>query len=173
MMRQLSRVSHAHLEASVSFTFHGSRVLCQRRKCCGSFIFDCVGRSVQKLRDEQDITCLQIVSYLVKADLLSTYPVRSVRLAIQTDDLDDAHLQQLIHTRNLVEHLNDPLDRLRHGAVREEDERIPLARSVGLRGKEGLNELWCVWNERFVITVDGIDREDSVLPDVGVTVFKA
>ena len=99
--------------------------------------------------------------------------MRRVRLAVLADDLDDAHLQQLIHTRNLVEHLNDPLDRLRHGAVREEDERIPLARRVGLGREERLDELGRIGDQVLELAVDGVDREDGVLADVGVSMFEA
>ena len=40
-----------------------------------------------------------------------------IRFAIQPDDLDNSHLQQLIHARDLVEYLQDVLYRLWHGAV--------------------------------------------------------
>ena len=102
-----------------------------------------------------------------------TYPMGRVRLAIQPNDLDDTHLQQFVHARDLVEHLDDPLDRLRHGAVREEDERVTLARRVGLGGKERLDELWSIGNEVLEVAVDGVDRKDGVLPDVGMAVLEA
>ena len=99
--------------------------------------------------------------------------MRRLLLAIQPNHLDDAHLQQLVHGRDLVKHLQDVLDSLRHGALREEHERIPLARRVRLRGEEGLDEFGRVGNEMLEFTVDGVHCEDCVLAHVRVSVLKA
>lgn len=37
--------------------------------------------------------------------------------------------------------------------------------------KESKDEVWSVRNEMFRVMVDGIDRENSIFPNVGVTVF--
>ena len=87
-------------------------------------------------------------------------------LAIQPDHLNNAHLQQLVHRRDLVEHLQDILDRLGHRALREEDERIALARRVRLRREERLDELGRVGDEVLELAVDRVHGEDGVLAHV-------
>lgn len=94
-------------------------------------------------------------------------------LTIQPDNLYDTHLQQLIHRRNLVKHLQDPLDGLGHSAVRQEHERIALARRVRLSGEERLNEFGRIGYEVFELLVDGVDGEHRVLAHVRVSVFEA
>lgn len=54
----------------------------------------------------------------------------SLILAVQSDDFNDAHLQQLVHARDLIKYLQDVLYRLRHSTVRQEHERVPLAGRV-------------------------------------------
>lgn len=72
----------------------------------------------------------------------------------------------LIHTRDLVEHLQNILHGLGHRTVRKEHERVPLAGRVGLSSEEGLDEFWPIRNEVLMFAVDGIDGEDSILPHV-------
>ena len=96
-----------------------------------------------------------------------------IRLAVLPDDLNDAHLQQLVHRRNLVEHLQDVLHGLRHSAVRKEHERVPLARRIGLGRQERLDELGRVGDKVLVLAVDGVHGEDGVLAHVGVSVLEA
>ena len=93
-------------------------------------------------------------------------------LAIQPDHLNNAHLQQLVHTRNLIEDLQDVLDRLGHCALREKDECIALARRVRFRGKERLNELGRVGDEVLELAVDRVYSKDGVLADVRVSVLE-
>ena len=99
--------------------------------------------------------------------------MRRLLLAIQPNHLDDAHLQQLVHGRDLVKHLQDVLDSLRHGALREEHERIPLARRVRLGGEERLDELGRVGDEVLELAVDRVHGEDGVLAHVRVPVLEA
>ena len=79
--------------------------------------------------------------------------MRGIRLAIKPDNLNNAHLQQLVHIRDLVKHLQDIFYCLRHGTVSEEHERVTLARRVRLCCKERLDELWCIGNEVFELLV--------------------
>ena len=72
-------------------------------------------------------------------NICSTNPVNRVSLAIQFDDLDDAHLKQLIHIRNLVKVLQDVFHSLRHGAIRQEHKSVPLASGIRLGSKECLD----------------------------------
>ena len=101
-----------------------------------------------------------------------THPVRSICLAVLPDNLDNAHLQQLVHARDLVKHLDNPLHSLRHGAVRKEDKCIPLASRVGLGREECLDELWRIGNKMLEVTVDRVDGEHGVLPNVRVPVLE-
>ena len=77
-----------------------------------------------------------------------------------------------VHTRDLVEHLQDVLHCLRHRAVRQEHERVSLARRVGLGNEECLNEFRRIGDEVLKFAVDRVDGEDGILPDVGVTVLE-
>ena len=99
--------------------------------------------------------------------------MRRICLAVQPDNLDNAHLQQLIHRRNLVKHLQNPLDGLWHGAVRQEHECVPLASRVGLCRQESLDELGCIGDEVLELLVYRVDGEYRVLADVRVSVFEA
>ena len=99
--------------------------------------------------------------------------MRRLLLTIQPNHLNNAHLQQLVHPRDLIEHRHDVLDGLGHRALREEHERIPLARRVGLRGEEGLDEFGRVGNEMLEFAVDGVHCEDRVLAHVRVSVLQA
>ena len=65
------------------------------------------------------------------------------------------------------------LDRLRHRAVREENERVALARRIGLHGEEHLHKLGPVGDEVLVLPVDRVHREDGILAHVRVPVFEA
>ena len=96
-----------------------------------------------------------------------------IHLAVLPDDLNDAHLQQLVHPRDLVEHRHDVLDGLGHRALREEHERIPLARRVRLGGEERLDELRRVGDEVLELAVDRVHGEDGVLAHVRVPVLEA
>lgn len=53
-----------------------------------------------------------------------------IPFAVQLDDLDDAHLEQLVHVRNLVEMLQDVFHSLGHGAVRQEHESVPFTGGI-------------------------------------------
>lgn len=97
----------------------------------------------------------------------------SITLAIQPNDLNNAHLQQLIHARNLIHNRHDILHGLRHRAIRKENECVALACCVGLGREEGLDEFWCIRDEVLEFTIDVVHGENSVLADVGVTVFEA
>ena len=103
---------------------------------------------------------------------VTTHLMSCLLLAIQPDHLNNAHLQQLVHTRNLIEDLQDVLDCLGHCALREKDECIALARGVALRGKEGVDELRRVGDEVLVFAVDRVYREYGVLPDICVAVLQ-
>lgn len=72
-------------------------------------------------------------------------------LAVQPYNLNNAHLQQLIHPQNVLINPQYPLDRLWHCAMRQEHKCIPLARRVRL----------------LELLVDGD------FADVGVAVFEA
>ena len=98
--------------------------------------------------------------------------MRRIILAIQPDNIDYGHLQQLIETTNLVMHLRYVLHGLWHRAVCEKHKRIALAGSVRLGSQERLYELRRVWYETLVLSVDSIDRKDGVFPNVGVPMFK-
>ena len=99
--------------------------------------------------------------------------MRRLLLAIQPNHLNNAHLQQLVHPRDLVEHRDDVLDGLGHRALREEHERIPLARRVRLGGEERLDELGRVGDEVLELAVDRVHGEDGVLAHVRVPVLEA
>ena len=97
--------------------------------------------------------------------------MRRIILAIQTDNIDYGHLQQLVETANLIMHLRYVLDSLWHGAIREKDKRIALAGGVRLGSQERVYELRRVWYETLVLSVDSINRKDGIFPDVGVPMF--
>ena len=99
--------------------------------------------------------------------------MRRIALAIQPDNIDYGHLQQLVETTNLIMHLRYVLDSLWHSAVCEKHKRIALAGGVGLGSQERLHELRRVRYETLVFSVDSINRKDGVFPDVGVPMFKA
>ena len=96
-----------------------------------------------------------------------------VRLAIEPDDFDDAHLQRFVQTRDLVVHRQNVLHCLRHRAVGKEDEGVPLAGGVGFRDKERVDQLGCIRNEVFKFAVYCIDRKYRVLANVGMAMFEA
>ena len=96
-----------------------------------------------------------------------------IRLAVQSNDLNNAHLQQLIHSWDLVEDLQNPLNRLGHGAVRQENECVAFACRVGLGGEERLDQLGCVGYEVLEFLVYGIDGEYGVLAHIRVSVLEA
>ena len=102
-----------------------------------------------------------------------THLVRGLLFTIQPNDLDDAHLQKLVHARDLVEHLQDIFDCFGHRALREEDERVALARRVGLGSEEGLNELRRVGDEMLELAIDRVHGKDGVLADIRVPVLEA
>ena len=62
-----------------------------------------------------------------------------VLFTIQLDNLDDAHLKQLVHVWDLVEVLQDILHGLGHSAVRQEHKSVSFASGVRLGGEERLN----------------------------------
>lgn len=70
-------------------------------------------------------------------------------------------------------HLCYIFDSLWHGAICQENKRVALASRVRFGGQKCLDELWRVWNEVLVLPVDGVDRENSIFPDVRMSVFKA
>jgi hypothetical protein len=72
----------------------------------------------------------------------------------------------------LIMHLRYVFDSLWHSAVREECKRVALACSVRFGSQERLNELRCIRNEVFVLSVNGVYRENSVFSNVRVSVFK-
>jgi hypothetical protein len=92
-------------------------------------------------------------------------------LAIQPDNIDYGHLQQLVETANLIMHLRYVLDSLWHRAVCEKDKRIAFAGGIRLGSQERLYKLRRVWYETLVLSVDSINRKDGVFSDVGVPVF--
>ena len=65
-----------------------------------------------------------------------------------------------------VEDAHDVFHRLLGCTVGEEDEGVVLACRVGLGDEESVDEFWRVWDEVFVLAVDGVDGEDGVLPNV-------
>lgn len=92
--------------------------------------------------------------------------MRCLRLAVQPNNLDNAHLQQLVHTRDLIEHLNDVLHSLGHGTIREEHESITLACRIRLSSKERLDQFRSVWDQAFNFSVYVVYRENGILADV-------
>ena len=94
-------------------------------------------------------------------------------LAIQPDHLNNAHLQQLVHTRNLIEDLQDVLDRLGHRALGQENKRVAFARRVGLRGEESLDELRRIGDEVLELAIDRVYGEHGVLAYVRMPVLEA
>jgi hypothetical protein len=97
--------------------------------------------------------------------------MRRIVLAIQPDNIDYGHLQQLVETADLIMHLRYVLDSLWHRAVCEKDKCIALAGGVRLGSQERLYELWCVWYEALVLSVDSVNGKDGVFSDVGVPMF--
>ena len=68
-----------------------------------------------------------------------TDPMNRVPFAVQFDNLDDAHLKQLVHVWNLVEVVEDVLYSLGHGAVRQEHESVSFASGIRLGSEECLD----------------------------------
>ena len=68
-----------------------------------------------------------------------TDPVDRVPLAVQLDDLDDAHLKQLVHVWDLVEVLQDVFHSLGHSAVRQENKSVSFASGIRLGGEKCLD----------------------------------
>ena len=99
--------------------------------------------------------------------------MRRLLLTIQTDNLDDTHLQEFIHRRDLVEHLKDILDRLGHRALGQENKRVAFARRVGLRGEESLDELRRIGDEVLELAIDRVYGEHGVLAYVRMPVLEA
>lgn len=89
-----------------------------------------------------------------------------ILFAIQFYNLNNAHLQQFIHPRDLVGHAQNVLYCLRHSAVSKEDERVPLACCIRFSGEESFNEFRRVRYEVFEFPIDGIDGKDSVLANI-------
>lgn len=125
-------------------------------------------RGVQQLRNKQNMPSLRwsecVLSSWQRHD--HAYLVCSVCLAVQPDNLNDTHLQQLIHAWYLIKHLHDVLHRPRHGTVGEEDESVPFTCRVRFSSKESLNEFRSVGNEMFKLAVDGVYSENGVLADI-------
>lgn len=103
---------------------------------------------------------------------ITTHLVCRLLLAIQPDHLNDAHLQQLVHPRNLIEHRHDPLYRLGHRTLCKEHERIALARRVRLGGEERLDEFGCIGDKVLEFAVDRVHGEDGILAHVRVSVLE-
>jgi hypothetical protein len=57
--------------------------------------------------------------------------------------------------------------------VREENKRVTLAGRIGLCRKESLHELRGIRDEVLKFSIDGVDGEDGVFANVGVTVLEA
>ena len=68
-----------------------------------------------------------------------TDPVNRVPFAVQLNNLDDAHLKQLVHVGDLVEVLQDILHSLGHSAVRQKHKRVSFASRIRLGGEERLD----------------------------------
>lgn len=99
--------------------------------------------------------------------------MRSLLLAVKTNNFDDTHLKEFIHARDLVEHLEDVLDRLGHRALREEYESVALASCVRLGREERLDEFRRVGDEVLKFAVDRVHGEYGVLAHIRVSVFEA
>ena len=70
-------------------------------------------------------------------------------LAILSDHLNDAHLEQLIQPPNSLPNAQDIIHRFVDRGVRQEDKRIPFASRVSFRGQERGHELCSIRNEVF------------------------
>ena len=99
--------------------------------------------------------------------------MRRVGLAIQSNHFDYAQLQLLIEAGYLIINAQHVFHRAGHRAVRKEDKSVAFATRVALRHKEGLYEFWGVGYEVLKCAIDGVDGEDGVFADVGVSVFEA
>lgn len=102
----------------------------------------------------------------IRRKYYNTHAMNRVLFAIQLDNLDNAHLEQFVHSGHLVGHAEDVLDCLGHSAVRQEHKRVPLARRIGFGSEECLNELRCIGNEVLEFAVDSIDGENGVFANV-------
>jgi hypothetical protein len=69
-------------------------------------------------------------------------------------------------------HLRYVFDSLWHSAVCKEYKCIALACGVRFGSQERLDELWRVRNEGFVLSVNGVYRENGAFSNVGMSVFK-
>jgi hypothetical protein len=98
--------------------------------------------------------------------------VGRVIFAVQPNDLNDAHLQQLVQSRYLIVNAQYPLDRFWHRAVGQKDERVPLARRVRLGSEERLHQFGSVRDEMFEFAVDRVDGEHGVFAHVRMAVFE-
>ena len=96
-----------------------------------------------------------------------------VSLAVSPNDFDDAHLECLVQRADRIGYADDVFDSLWHIAVRQKHKCVALARRVRFRHKESVHELCRVWNEVFEFAVDGVEREDGVLANVGMAMFEA
>src|ERR1700690_2150151 len=90
------------------------------------------------------------------------HPMSRLILTIQPNDLNDAHLQQLIQPGNLLINAQYPLISLRHGTMCQKHKRVPLARCVRLGRQESPHEFWSIGYEVFELAVDGVYCKDGV-----------
>jgi len=68
-----------------------------------------------------------------------TDPVDRVPFTVQLNNLNDAHLKQLVHVGDLVKVLQDILHGLGHSAVRQKHKRVSLASCIRLGSEECLD----------------------------------
>jgi hypothetical protein len=95
-----------------------------------------------------------------------------VLLTIQLDNLDNTHLQQLVHRRDLIKHAQHIFHSLGHRAISQKHESVPFTRRVRFGSEEGLNEFRRVGDEVLEFAVDGVYGKDGVLADVGMAMFE-
>lgn len=92
--------------------------------------------------------------------------MRSVRLAVKSNNFNNTHLQQFIHAWNLIEYLDNIFHSFGHSTVCKEHEGVAFTCRVRLSSKEGLNQLWCIRDKVLEFPVNGVHSKDSVLADV-------
>jgi hypothetical protein len=97
--------------------------------------------------------------------------VLRIVLAIQPDNLNDAHLQRLIQRPDRVVDIEDIFHRLGHRAMGQKHECITLAGRVAFGSEEGGHELGSIGYKVFEFAVDGIEGEDRVFANIRMTMF--
>lgn len=121
---------------------------------------------------ESSVSVLKGVLKGAEGERRAAYSMCWVTLAVRSDDLNNAHLKRLVQAWNWIVDAQDIFHRFLHWTVREKDERVPFTRRISFGNEECVHELWCIWYEMYKFAIDGVNREDSILAYVRVSMLK-